>query len=285
MPFVYQAKQDHMSQKQGGTFIERGEFSKPEKSQMEIPIYILNAKCLKHRRDFMKKQFSFFDIKEEKLNFVEGYDFPSFADDKMKRNIIALNHVMMWEKALTEGCTEAIFLQDDVFLLKDWATILNNFLQSKEKKIHIVRFDTMPIMDVTDVDYDKNAIAYYNRYFACMGGMYLSKDAMTTLVTCFRMEHYYYVSVEIFLKEIIIRYFKYSAFDISPRLCIQNWFGGEMSSIQNDSHMEKLEKLMYTYYLKRFEKYYAFDSKCLEIIEKKKKEYTNQEWTEIQIIE
>ena len=81
--------------KRKGTFIKRGNFQNQKKSQIEIPIYILNAKCLKHRRHFMKKQFSFFDIKEEKLNFIEGYDFPSFADDKMKRNIIALNHVMM----------------------------------------------------------------------------------------------------------------------------------------------------------------------------------------------
>jgi hypothetical protein len=277
MTFLFTAGKEYL--KKHGFVFENPKEEKVCKYQLGLPIYVLSPRQSKNKQEIMKNRFVQSGVNE--IHFFDGFKFPAFADAELRYNILALNHIRMWEHFLsTEDAKGAFFFEDDIFLRRNWHKIVEQIFE-KKKNVDILRFDSLPFVEVRDIDYEKNSVCSISDCFACLGGMYLSRDAITTLVSCFKLEHYNYLNIELFLQDITIKFMRQTSFEIYPKVCVQDWCINTDSCLQEPKHMKRLHHFMNSYYMKKFHRHYFISDESKQIFEETLKKFENISTNEI----
>ena len=185
------------------------------------------------------------------IYFIEVEKFPKNCSGNIKHKIVLNSHISCWKKALDMNLDEAFIFEDDVIFMKNWRNIINEFINIK--KPDIIRFDSIPWRHLSDLN--NNQIAFYKEIdIWCMGGYYLTKQAMEYCVEFFSDKSWNWKSCEAAFAE-ANQYFYNSIYTSTPRICIQDWFKQKESRIQDDSHMKNLYNSQ-KFYLDQFSKYY-----------------------------
>ena len=238
-----------------------------------LKIFYLNPERLWERRKEIKEQFILSGIPENQIERVEPTKYPCVADYTLKNNIISWDHINMWQKAFDQNCDGALFFEDDVYFLKNWKQILQDMFDNIGRdKTHIIRFDSAPLISVEDIPDDKVAV-FHPQAFACVGGYYMSRDAITTALNIVKTRHWTWITIETLMGDIMKDYFKSMSYETSPRICVQNWFLGDGSALQKDEHMKRLKDVMCNGYLQRYHKRYMFNKDVKDKLEEIFKEY------------
>ena len=236
-----------------------------------IPVFYLNPPHLIKRRKHMEQQFNELKIPEDVVTRVETTPFPKLGSHKLKNDIVTLDHIRMWKLAIKKKCKNgAFFFEDDVFFLKNWRQQINNIFDTLSSKLHILRMDAAPLIRILDLPHDKLAV-FLTRTFACMGGYYLSQDAIVTALTHVNTTPWRWNTCESLLKEITQTYFDDYSYETSPRLCIQNWFIEDTSNLQSHSHVAQRKKAMYSGYMQQYHNRYMLDNLQRKIVKKNMK--------------
>ena len=238
-----------------------------------LKVFYLNLeKCLEKRKE-IKEQFFLSDIPENKIERVEPTTFPCVADNTLKCNILSWNHINMWQKAFDQNCDGALFFEDDVYFLKNWKQLLQDiFDKFGRNNTHIIRFDPAPLISIQDLPHDKIAV-FRPQCWSCAGGYYMSKDAIITSLNIVKTKPWTWNTIEYLIKDIITEYFANMTYETSPRICIQNWFLGNGSSLQKESHMKVLKNVMCSGYLQRYHERYNFNKDVKNKLKEIFKEY------------
>ena len=277
MTFLYTAGEEYL--KRHGFVFENPKDDNICKYQLNLPIYVLSPRESKKKQEIIKNRFAMSGVQD--IQFFDGFKFPTFADAELRYNILALNHIRMWEHfLLTEDAKGAFFFEDDVFLRRNWHKIVEIIFE-KKKDVNIIRFDSLPFVEVRDIDYEKNSVCSISDSFACLGGMYLSRDAVTTLVSCFKLEHYNYINIEIFLQDITVKFMRTTSVEIYPKLCVQDWCVNIDSSLQEMHHMKRLYHFMNSFYMKKFPDYYLISDESKKTFDENLKKFKNVPTNEI----
>jgi len=233
-----------------------------------LPIYVLNPKQLKNRYDHMMYQFKESNINTSNINWIEPTPYPNINGDKKRlyNDIISRDHIRMWniayeyiQKTNSKG---ALFFEDDVYFLKNWKQLLETILKKYDNDANIIRFDSYPYISISD-NLDKIAITN-SLAFACMGGYYLSRDAIITSLTFIKTNKWEWNTIEDILHMITSKYFKNMSFETIPRLAVQNWILHNKSNLQTDEHMDKVRKTQIKYFKRYYQKYIIENQNELE---------------------
>lgn len=228
-----------------------------------LPIYVLNPKRLKQRYDHMMHQFKESNINTSNINWVEPTPYPIINGDKKRlyNDIISRDHIRMWNLAYEyiqkTDSRGALFFEDDVYFLKNWKQILETIFKKYDKNANIIRFDSYPYISISD-NLDKIAITN-SLAFACMGGYYLSRDAIITSLTFIKTNKWEWNTIEDILHMITLKYYQNMSFETIPRLAVQNWILDNKSNLQTDEHMDKVKKTQIKYF-KRYYHMYILDN-------------------------
>ena len=259
------------------------EFLKPlgnESYVDSLNIFFLNPKKSVARYKHMMYQFKQSDVNLSKVERIEPTKYPCVADYTLKNNIISWDHIAMWQKAFDKNLDGALFFEDDVYFLKNWKVLLQDIFDKYGRdKTHIVRFDSAPLISVSDLPKDKIAI-FHPQAFACVGGYYMSRDAITTALNIVKTRPWTWVTIETLVGDIIKDYFKTLSYETSPRICIQNWFLGDGSALQKDEHMKRLKDVQCNGYLQRYHDRYTFDNDSQKVIDNILEEYKTPTYNE-----
>lgn len=259
------------------------EFLKPlgnESYVDSLNIFFLNPKKSVARNKHMMYQFKQSDVNLSKVERIEPTKYPCVADYTLKNNIISWDHIGMWQKAFDKNLDGALFFEDDVYFLKNWKVLLQDIFDKYGRdKTHIIRFDSAPLISVSDLPDDKIAV-FHPQAFACVGGYYMSRDAITTALNIVKTRPWTWITIETLVGDIIKDYFKTLSYETSPRICIQNWFLGDGSALQKDEHMKRLKDVQCNGYLQRYHKRYTFDNETQKIIEDILEEYKTPTYNE-----
>lgn len=231
-----------------------------------LKVFYINPLHSKERRKEILNQFKLSTIPSEQIERIDPVPFPFNASHKLKNDIITKEHIRMWQKAFEQNCDGALFFEDDVYFLKNWKYILEQIFNETELP-HVIRFDAAPLSLLTDLPCNKVALLS-SHCFACMGGYYLSKDAIQKSLQYVEQNEWKWDTCEYLLLEITKTYFKNSSYETIPRICIQNWFLHESSSIQSNKHMMKCKEVMYNGYLQKYYTRYMFSKEIIDKIEK-----------------
>lgn len=245
-----------------------------------LKVFYLNPERLSERRKEIKQQFTLSGIPENQIERVEPTKYPCVADYTLKNNIISWDHIGMWQKAFDQNCDGALFFEDDVYFLKNWKQILQDMFDNFGRdKTHIIRFDSAPLISVEDIPENEISV-YHPQAFACVGGYYMSKDAITTALNFVKTRPWTWITIETLIGDIMKVYFKHLSYETSPRICVQNWFLGDGSALQKDEHMKRLKDVMCNGYLQRYHNRYMFNEKVREKLSEIFKEYETYNYTE-----
>ena len=238
-----------------------------------LKVFYLNPeKCLEKRKE-IKEQFFLSDIPENQIERVEPTKYPCVADNTLKNNILSWDHINMWQKAFDQNCDGALFFEDDVYFLKNWKQLLQDiFDKFGRNNTHIIRFDPAPLISIQDLPHDKIAV-FRPQCWACTGGYYMSKDAIITSLNIVKTKPWTWNTIEYLIANIIKEYFENMSYETSPRICIQNWFLGNKSSLQKESHMKRLKNVMCCGYLQRYYERYNFNKDVKNKLKEIFKEY------------
>jgi len=247
-----------------------------------LKIFYINPNKSIKRRENILYQFKKSNIDLDKVERVEPTLYPSVADYKLKNNILSLDHIRMWQKSFDQNLDGALFFEDDIYFLKDWKNIIQNIFD-EYKKVDILRFDSAPLISTTGISKDEIAV-FSTKALACLGGYYMSRDAITTALTIVKTSNWSWITIETLVYDIIKQYFLKSTYETSPRICIQNWFLGDGSALQKNKHMKRLKDVQCNGYLQRYNNRYIFDKKTKVTIKNIIEEYKNNKTYEEKII-
>ena len=170
----------------------------------------------------MMYQFKQSDVNLSKVERIEPTEYPCVADYTLKNNIISKEYC--WQKAFDKNLDGALFFEDDVYFLKNWKVLLQDIFDKYGRdKTHIVRFDSAPLISVSDLPIDKIAI-FHPQAFACVGGYYMSRDAITTALNIVKTRPWTWVTIETLVGDIIKDYFKTLSYETSPEYVYKTGF-------------------------------------------------------------
>jgi hypothetical protein len=233
-----------------------------------LKVFYLNPETSEKRRKTIKEQFFLSGIKDNQIERIEPTKYPSFADSSLKNNIISWDHINMWQKAYEQNCDGALFFEDDIYFLKNWKQIVQNIFDINGRdKTHIIRFDPYPFVSIGNLPDDKISI-HNSLTWCCVGGYYMSKDAIITSLNYVKTNPWKWPTIEDLIKSIVIDHFSEYSYETSPRICIQNWFLNNVSSaIQSEKHLQHLKNRIYDY-LKIHKHKYMFNNTDIDIINK-----------------
>ena len=239
-----------------------------------LKVFYLNPDKLIKRRTQILEQFELSGIPSKLIERVEPTKYPCIADYTLKNNIISWDHISMWQKAYDQKCDGAFFFEDDVYFLKNWKTLVQDIFDKYGRdKTHIIRFDSAPLISVEDIPDDKVAV-FHPQAFACVGGYYMSRDAITTSLNIVKTRPWTWTTIETLVGDIMKDYFKTMSYETSPRICVQNWFLGDGSALQKDDHMKRLKDVMCNGYLQRYHTRYQFNTEIKAKLVEIFKDYT-----------
>lgn len=238
-----------------------------------LKVFYLNPQSSNERRQHMEEQFHLSNIPSIQIERVEPTKFPSVVDYTLKNNIISWDHIGMWQKAFEQNCDGALFFEDDVFFLKNWKQIVQDmFDKFGRHNTHIIRFDPAPLITINDLS-NKQVVAFPSKAFACMGGYYMSRDAIITSLNFVKTNSWKWITVEDLLSEITRQYFQNFSYETVPRICIQNWFLDDSSAMQTNEHIKKRKEVMcsgyFPYYYDRYMLNHDIKNKLTELFKHK----------------
>lgn len=239
-----------------------------ESPTKKLKAYYLNPASFTGRRVEMERQLGEAGIAA--VERVEPTPYPRAADWKLRNQIIAWDHIQMWEKALRDQRDGALFFEDDVYFLKNWTDVLDTIFAHYQRNDHgcdIVKLDAAPLINIPDLP-EKSVMCFLGRAFACMGGYYMSRDALVTAISVIRTHPWQWSTIEDLFKDISMNYFARSTFETCPRLCIQNWFEGGKSAMFDDEHMKSLRTAQFDGYLQKFHSLYSFNQASTDSIQR-----------------
>ena len=247
-----------------------------------LNLFYLNPENSAKRRKNFKEQLRLSHISDEKIHRIEPTKYPNIDNIKLKNNIISWDHINMWQKAFDLNCDGALFFEDDVYFLKNWTQIIENiFNKIGKNNIDILRLDPAPLISTIDLS-EKQIIAYNSQALACLGGYYMSRDALTVALNIVKTQNWKWDTIENLMVD-IMSYFNNKCYETSPRICIQNWFLNDGSALQNDEHMKKIKDTMLNGYLQRYYKRYMFNNDIHNLLFKLFEEYSLCEYREISV--
>lgn len=240
-----------------------------------LHIFYLNPEKSKERRTSMLYQFQQSGINMDLVERVEPTKYPSVADRRLKNDIISWDHINMWQKAFDRNLDGALFFEDDIYFLKNWKVLVQTIVDTVgSKNVHILRFDPAPLISVDGVPENRVGLVS-SKSFACLGGYYMSRDVITTALTFVKTHQWKWDTIETLVRQFSLQYFKNSSLETVPRICIQNWFMGNGSALQENEHMQKLKDVQCSGYLQRYHHLYMFDDDTQKIMNDVVEEYKN----------
>ena len=183
-----------------------------------------------------------------KCMLFEKYDSPITKSIKL-----GMNHIECWKRAIEINLDEVFIFEDDVYLVHNWRSIINEFL-AKLPDCNIIRFDSLPYRILNMCD--ENNVMFYNcGEWACMGGYYINRKAMEYGIHLYESCEWRWETCEHFFLE-VSKNVKH-VFTSVPRLCIQDWFSDKFETyIQKDSHMDQLKSMQINHYLPLYKNWY-----------------------------
>ena len=148
---------------------------------------------------------------QNNYHLVEGETIKADID---MNSLVCYNHIKMWNKALESKIdTGAFFIEDDIKLIDNWKSIMQDFINKKTPKV--VKFIAKPerIFDNSD----------NIRFFDCWGpfgikGYYMSKDVIKECINYFK-NHTITRPFELVLSEVLQQFYK-SIYSSYPKLGI-----------------------------------------------------------------
>lgn len=238
-----------------------------------LKIFYLNPEKSSERRKQLLYQFESTGINMDNVQRIEPTKYPKVADYTLKNNIISCDHIGMWQKAYDQNCDGALFFEDDIYFLKNWKVLVQNIINKYGRdNTNIIRFDPAPLISIEDMP-DQTVGVYDVRALACVGGYYMSRDAIITALNIVKTNPWEWLTIEVLLDKIRTSYFEDTSYETSPRICIQNWFLGSKSALQEDDHMKKIRDVLCSGYLQRYHTRYNFDNETLSIVKNVLEEY------------
>jgi len=188
---------------------------------------------------------------EKDFTFI-GKKYSSKLNKQERDNLLNKDHFLCWKKAQEMGVDGAFFFEDDVIFVPNWRNYIEEILN--KYKVGMIRFDAIPYYTSDKNLYNNEIIFHECVTWGCVGGYYLSKN-----------------SIDKFLNKInninsdgnVIEYLvlslsqKCQVFTITstPRICIQDWYAQEKSTLQTDNHMDKV-RYAQSKYLDKYKSYY-----------------------------
>ena len=210
----------------------------PEK---QIKSFIIASS--EERKKHMKQQIEY---NYEFLKDIQMFEKNEIHKSKQKK--LFTNHINCWKQAIEEKLDEAFIFEDDVLIIKNWRSIISEFINNQQPDI--VKFDSLPYQIFDDANKQNNIRFYNNTTWACTGGYYITKQAMECGIKLFDKHN----GTEMCIDEISK---SFSAFTSTPRLCIQDWYTNKFSTtLQNDEHMKKLKNMQEKHYIPQYGHYY-----------------------------
>ena len=173
-----------------------------------------------------------------------------------KYSLVFDNHVSAWQRALDDDAKDgAVFLEDDMVLMTGWRGWLAAIL--KDPTIHIVRFDETPWTITTDDASTSHSLLVHDTIHPFVsGGYYMSYEAIRKAVTYARaLSATTEKDIECTFWQFIKKHYKHGTRTTTPRLGFQNWYA-QTSSVQTNTHMEKLSTRLTTLYLPHYGHWY-----------------------------
>lgn len=212
------------------------------------------------------------------IKHVSAFEFPRFANPKLKRDLLTRGHIKMWKEAYKNGDDGALFFEDDVYFLKDFKKVCNHIL-NLENTPDIIRFDNTPFISIENQEEDTIHICRQLYGYVSAGGYYLSKDAILAALTYTKFNPWNWFSIETLLRKINDEYLLMNNYTTFPKLCVQDWFNLNATTVQNRQHEEiRLRKT--AYYYKQYARRYHFSG---EELEKINRNYENSTYVPIDL--
>eukprot|EP00941_MAST-03F_sp_MAST-3F-sp1_P004070 g4070.t1 len=212
------------------------------------PVYVLNPDRLVERWQAMRGKIP-------KATRVTCAPFEESDSKKVRDKKVAAGHIKMWKRALNDmkqykDEDGAVFLEDDMVLMKNWRGWLSRILQNRD--IDVLRFDPFPythFRNVTGLSVHRPTVPF------CTGGYYISYEILEKVVA----------SVDYWIRESGIEaFFDQYIYRISPRvktttprLGIQDWYKDRaQSNIQPESDFFHNRDMQRRYYLPKYGAWY-----------------------------
>ena len=169
-----------------------------------------------------------------------------------KSRILGLNHISCWKMAHKMNLNGAFFFEDDVIFIKNWRGVVNEFI--KKYSPDVIRFDSFPtrVFDNHSTDHIK---FYKDISLWCLGGYYLSKNAINYLHNYFDNKKWQWKTCELAFAEAMQK-FHATIYTSTPKICIQDWFRQTSSSIQDNNHINNLSSVQKNNYLPIYKSFY-----------------------------
>ena len=213
-------------------------------SQFRLTSFIISVDEIR-KKDMEEKIVSNF-------YFIDSDIFPKKINKIEKSRILGYNHIKCWRKATELNLDGALFFEDDVMFIHNWKNILQKFID--DKKPDVVRLDSIPYRIF--MENQEESIYFYKEISRwCTGGYYMSKAAIKHSLEFFDKRDWIWNTCEIAFSE-AYQAFHDNIYTSSPRICIQDWYKYQKSTIQNSIHMNNLKNAQIDFYLKKYGKYY-----------------------------
>lgn len=225
-----------------------------------IHSYYINPDHLTHRRAHMEGK-----LVTNYTRIPAGVFLPTNTYTENCK-ILVKNHINCWRAAMDDDRDGAFFFEDDVYFLKNWKNVVANIFKNKGREnVNIIRFDPIPFIRADDLC-DNECVVFPLNARACMGGYYMSINAISRALNEVNLIDNYNGDVEQFLNHICYSHYNGSIYETTPRICIQNWFLNNESTLQQSDHMILLRNAMNSY-LKQYKHRYDLNEDELLMIE------------------
>ena len=184
--------------------------------------------------------------------FIDMDIFPKGINKIEKHKMVGFSHMKCWIHALELNLNHIFVFEDDVVFIKNWRNVVNKFIQ--ENQPNIIKFDALSYRCLPESD-NINFYLAFEQY--CMGGYYITKEVMKYGIQLFNSIEWTFNSCEDFFK-LVFQKFESSLYTSVPRICIQEWFNvNNISSIQDDTHIQCLKNMQIDYYLPKYGHFYG----------------------------
>jgi len=216
------------------------------------PIHSFVTSMEDHKMSAMSKKL------KDNFTILEGEPFdPSFTH-KEKMFGVYENHLKCIQLAYDNNLDHVFIFEDDVYFIKNWRNIVNEFIYNNE--VDILKFDLLPYN--VESNCSDNKIVFYKRDMGCcLGGYYLSKNAINIMLSRHSrllklLESHEGDSGTETLWGFLAEPFEDEIYTSLPRICIQDWFSQNKSNLQTNDHLKNLVEMQEKYYLPKYKHFY-----------------------------
>lgn len=203
------------------------------------------------KKQQMKQKIDGFSIFPKMEKFKENIDY------KEKHKIVLMSHYKCWKIAQDMDLEEAFFFEDDIIFVKNWKSIITEFINKYNPDI--IKMDCLPYR-IYEID-NENVYFYKSLFGACMGGYYLKRHVINYLIDSIDNMDSELDNINtcenIFCS--ILQKFNDKLYSSVPNLCIQDWYKQPSSNIHGVDHMTKLKNMQNDVYFPLYGDFYELD--------------------------